>query len=145
MSLLSEYLRFLSKLTNTNFIYDEDEIDFKVSVMADSPTDLKDVRSALMQMLRVQGLTLSSEGNNIIISRDVNMKSLAPVVSDEMGNICSADEALITRVFHLRNLNAAKAATIISSMLSESGLVEASEGTHHVVLTDIYNECSESS
>lgn len=133
-----EYLQFLSRLTNTNFIYDEDEVDFTVSVMADSPTDLKDVRSALMQMLRVQGLTLVSEGNNIIISKDATLRSIAPVVSSEMGNVCTADEAIITRVFHLNNLNASKAATIISSLISESGQVEASDETHHIVVTDIY-------
>lgn len=134
-----EYLGFLSKLTNTNFIYDKDDVDFTVSVMADSPTDLKDVRSALMQMLRVQGLALASEGNNIIISKDPSIKTLGAVVSNEMGNVCSANEAIITRVFHLNNVNATKVAAIISSMISETGLVEPSDETHHLVVTDLYS------
>ncbi len=132
-----EYLHFLSDLTNTNFVYNSDDIDFKVSIIADSPTDLKDVRSSLLQMLRVQGLSLVEEGNNVIISKDPSIQAIGTVVSEEMGNICSANEALLTRVFQLKNMSATKAAAIISAMVSSEALVEASEQTHHLVVTDV--------
>ncbi|MCH9631975.1 MAG: Secretin XcpQ [Chlamydiae bacterium] len=139
---LKEYLNFLSKLTNSNFVYNEDDIDFNVSVIADSPTDLKDVRSALMQMLRVNGLSLMEQGNNVIISKDQGVRGIASVVSKELDNICTGNETLITRVFQLKNINASKVATIISSMVSSDALVEASDDTHHLVVTDVSTNIS---
>lgn len=133
----SEYLSFLSRLTNTNFVYNQDDIAFNVTVLADASTDLKDVRSALMQMLRVNGLTLLEQGNNVIISKNPDIKGIATVVSEEVGNICSAKETLITRVFPLKTVNATKIASIISSMVSPDALVEPSDDTHHLIVTDV--------
>ncbi len=133
----TEYLGFLSKLTDVNFVYDESDINFNVSVVADSATDLRDLRSALMQMLRVNGLTMSEEGNTIVISKNHNVRSIATVVSKELNNVCSADQLLITRVFQLKTVNASKVASIVSSMVSTDALVEAAEDTHHLVVTDI--------
>lgn len=132
-----EYLHFLTKLTNTNFVYNAADLDFTVSIIADSKTDLKDIRSALLQMLAVKGLTLIEQGNNVVITTDPALRSIAPVVSDEMGNVCSANTAFVTRVFPLKNVNATKMAAIVTSMLSATALVEASDLTHHLIVTDV--------
>lgn len=132
-----EYLHFLSKLTNTNFVYDKADVQFTVSIIADEPTNIKEIRSALLQILRVQGLALIEEGNNIIISKDPSLKGISTVVSQEMGNTCEDSEPIITRVFYLNNVSPTKIATVISSMVSASAIVEPSEDTHHLIVTDL--------
>lgn len=132
-----EYMHFLNKLTNVNFIYNSEDVQFTVSVMAEEPTSIEQVRTALLQILRVQGLTLVEDGNNMIISKDPTIASVAPVVSDEMENVCENSEAMITRVFRLKNINADKIAAIVTGMVSKGALVEASEVTHHLIVTDL--------
>ncbi len=132
-----EYLHFLSKLTNTNFVYNAEDVQFNVSIMADEPTNIKEVRSALMQILRVQGLSLVEDGNNIVISKDPALRSVGNVISEDLGNVCEDTEPLITRVFYLQNVSATKVAAIVSSMVSSSAIVEPSEETHHLIVTDL--------
>lgn len=132
-----EYLHFLSKLTDTNFVYNSEDVQFTISIQADEPTNIKEVRSALLQILRVKGLTLVEEGNNIIISQDTALKAVGAVVSEEMGNVCDGSEPLVTRVFYLKNSNPTKVATIVSAMVSPGAIVEASEDTHHLIVTDL--------
>ncbi|MCH9633748.1 MAG: putative secretin GspD [Chlamydiae bacterium] len=132
-----EYLHFLSKLTNTNFVYNSEDIQFNISIMADEPTNIKEIRSALLQILRVQGLSMVEEGNNIIISQDPSLRSVGSVVSEEMGNICESNEPFITRVFYLRNTSPTKVAQIVTAMVSTSAIVEPSEDTHHLIVTDL--------
>lgn len=132
-----EYLHFLSKVTNTNFIYDKEDVQFNVSILADEPTNVNQIRSALLQILRVQGLSLLEEGNNIIISKVATLKAVSNVVSEELGNICEDSEPIITRVFYLNNVSPTKIAAVISTMVSPNAVVEPSEETHHLIVTDL--------
>ena len=132
-----EYLHFLSKLTDTNFVYDPQDVQFNISIQADEPTNIKEVRSALLQILRVNGLALVEEGNNVIISKDTTLKGVGAVVSEDLGNVCEDTEPLVTRVFYLKNANPTKVAGIITSMVSPSAIVEPSDDTHHLIVTDL--------
>jgi type III secretion protein C len=132
-----EYLRFLSKVTNTNFIFDDEDVQFNVTVVCEEPTNIDDVRSVLMQILRTQGLSLLEQGNNVLIHKNPDVKAAATVVSDEMHNLCDHSEALITRVFRLKNSNADKLAQIIQPMVSSEALVEPSSESHHLIVTDV--------
>ncbi len=132
-----EYIRFLSKVTNANFVFEEADLNFNVTIVAEEPTSIDDIRSALLQVLRVNGLALAEEGNNVIIHRNPEVATVAKVISDELDNICDGTEALITRVFRLKNINPMRLATIISPMVSKGAIVEVSPETHHLVVTDV--------
>lgn len=132
-----EYLHFLTKLTNTNFIYNKEDVQFTVSIMADEPTNLKEVRTALLQILRVQGLTLVEEGNNLIITKDSTLRAVGTVISEELKNICDDSDPLITRVFYLKNAVPSKVGGIVSAMISPGAIVEAADDTHHLIVTDV--------
>lgn len=132
-----EYLHFLSKLTDTNFVYNPEDVQFSISIQADEPTNIKEIRAALLQILRVNGLMLVAEGNNLIISQDPDLRAVGTVVSDELGNLCDASDPLITRVFYLNNASPSKISAIVSTMVSPGAIVEASEETHHLIVTDL--------
>lgn len=135
---MKEYIQFLSKKTNANFVFEDQDVDFRVTLVAEEPTNIDDIRSAFLQILRVHGLDLLEEGNNVLIYKsNPNLRGIATVVSEELGNIGDVTTSLVTRVFNLQLVNSSNIVKIIQPMVSENGLVEVSPDTHHLIVTDI--------
>src|SRR5271156_2534399 len=51
-----EYIRFASKICNVNFIFNEADLDFTVTVVSDAPITTQNVMGTLVQVLRIHGL-----------------------------------------------------------------------------------------
>src|SRR5438445_501538 len=51
-----EYIRFASKICKMNFIYEEADLNFTVTVVSDEPVTAANVMATLVQVLRVHGL-----------------------------------------------------------------------------------------
>lgn len=133
-----EFIRFLSRASGRNFIFDESTLQFNVSIVSEEPTNLPNIMTALMQVLRVHGLSLMEQGNNIIIHNNKAINQVSTVVSDTMPqSITTKDSELITRVFRLNTLDPEKAAVIIAPLISEGALVEVLKETSHIVVTDL--------
>src|SRR5262249_25045473 len=62
-----EYLRFISRLTNKNFIFDENDLQFNVTIISEEPTSIETIMTNLLQELRIHDLEVIEEGNNLII------------------------------------------------------------------------------
>lgn len=130
-----EYLNFISKVTNKNFIFDDADLDFKVSIVSTEPTSVENIMAALLQELRIHGLSLMEIGNNLIIHRNYRVNSPATVVLDGETEIPKSD--LVTQVFRISNSSPEKIAEIIRPMLSELAIVEADPDTAHLIITDL--------
>jgi type II secretory pathway component GspD/PulD (secretin) len=133
---LKELLQFISKIGNLNLIYNESEIGFNISFISDKPTSLSNVKSALIQILRINDLSLIEEGNNLIIHKNPNVKQIPAVVSSE-NPIKGATPPLQTRVFKIHKGNPTTIAAIITPLLSTSALVEVSVDTMQIIITDV--------
>lgn len=132
-----EYIRFVSRITGKNFVFDEADLQFNVTIISEEPTTLENVMTALIQVLRIQGLQLIEEGNNLIIHRNQDIQTLSKVnVEDVMSN-GQKDSEMVTQVFKFNTLDPDKAANIIRPLLSKQALVEASEETRHLIVTDL--------
>lgn len=127
-----EYIRFISQISNKNFIYKEADLQFSVSILSEEPTSIKNIMSALVQILRIHGLSLLEQGNNMIIHTNPSIAQVPPVTLDP-----SSDTGIVTRVFQLKNVNPASIKRIIRPMVSAGSLVEVSEETRHLIVTDI--------
>lgn len=133
-----EFIRFISRASGRNFIFDESNLQFNVSIVSEEPTNLPNIMTALMQVLRVHGLSLIEQGNNILIHNNRAVSQVSTVVSDTMSiNPQTKDAELITRVFRLNTLDPAKAAVIITPLVSEGALVEVLPDTSHIIVTDL--------
>lgn len=133
-----EFIRFISRISNKNFIFDDIDLDFNVTIVSEEPATVSNVMAALMQVLRVHDLSLIEQGNNILIHRNKGVTGISQVVAEGLPITSKQPHSeLITQVFRLNTLDAEKAATIVQPLISDGALVEALRDTNQVIVTDI--------
>jgi type III secretion protein C len=133
---ITEYIRFISRVSNKNFVFDERDLQFNVTIVSEEPTTIENVMSALIQELRIHGLMLIEEGNNLIIHKAPGVNSISRVVG-EGGEPEGKQSEIVTRLFRLNTVDPDKAATIIRPLVSTSAIVEVFKETNYVIVTDI--------
>ena len=130
-----EYLRFANKICNVNFIFNEEDLPFTVSVVSDAPITRETVMATLIQMLRIHGLMMIEEGNNIVIHKSSGVRQLASLVFEDGKNASGAP--IVTRLFRIKNANVDSIAAIIKPMISDDALLEVSRETRQLIVTDV--------
>jgi type III secretion protein C len=66
---ISEFIRFVSRVSEVNFIFDNKDLQFNVTISTGKPLSSENVVKALIQMLRLQGFEVSEEGDYYVIHR----------------------------------------------------------------------------
>ena len=132
-----EYIRFISRISNKNFIFDEEDLQFNVTIVSEESTTIENLMMALLQELRIRNLSLIEQGNNIIIHRNGRIRSPARIVMEENNVLSAHDSELVTRVFRLNTLDPAKASDIIRPLLSDDALIEVLKDTNNLIITDL--------
>lgn len=132
-----EYIRFISRISNKNFIFDEENLQFNVTIVSEEPTTVENLMAALLQELKIRDLSLLEQGNNIIIHRNPRVRSPARIYSDGTAPETTRESELVTRVFRLNTLDPVKASEIIRPLLSEDALVEVLRDTNNLIITDL--------
>ncbi len=130
-----EYIRFISRITNKNFVFDDADLQFNVTVISEEPTTIENVMTALIQELRIHGLSLIEQGNNLIIHRNADVNSISRVSVN--GADAIRETELVTQVFKLNTLDPDRARTIVAPLVSKQALIEISDETRHIVITDL--------
>lgn len=139
-----EYLRFIAKITGKNFIFNEENLHFNVTVISEEAASVEFIMATLLQVLRANNLSLIEEGNNLLIVGEQGqqkVKQVPHVVTDANASdsqIPKEDAALVTRVFKLSNVNPTQLVAIIQNMISSNALVQASVETRQLIITDIH-------
>ncbi len=67
---VQEFLRFVSRISNVNFIYDHKELQFNISLSTGKPVTPQEVVKALIQMLRVRGLFVVEQQGYFVIHKN---------------------------------------------------------------------------
>ncbi len=129
-----EYLRFASKICSINFIFDEADLGFTVSVVSDAPITPDNVMATLLQVLRIHGLSLLEQGNNLVIHQSPDVAQIATLVTEKGQEKRSP---IVTRIFRTSNVKADSIAGIIRPMISRSALLEVLQETKQIILTDV--------
>lgn len=132
-----EYIRFVSRISNRNFIFDENDLQFNVTIISEGPATIENIMTALMQELRIHDLSLIEDNNNLIIHRNPKVNGISAVVSDDIPAISGKKSDIITQVFRLNTLDTDKAALILRPLVSETALVEALKDNNQIIVTDI--------
>lgn len=132
-----EFLRFASKMTNLNFIFDEADVQFNVTIISEEPVTAKNVMAALAQVLRIHDLLLLEQDGNVIITKSTRVGQVSPIISAEQTEEIPPNTLLVTRVFRIKNANPNVLSTIIRPMTSDSALIEVSNETRQLIITDI--------
>jgi type II secretory pathway component GspD/PulD (secretin) len=64
-----EFIRFVSKISEENFIYDSRDLNFKISLSTGKAVDSDRVVEALIQLLKVHGLTVTARSGYLVIHK----------------------------------------------------------------------------
>lgn len=133
-----EFIRFISRVTNKNFIFDDTDLKFNVTMVSEEPTSIENIMTGLMQTLRVHNLLLMEQGNNLIIHKNPGVNQISAVESDSLPETLEIKKSdIVTRVFRLNTLDVEKASGLIKPLISEGAQVEVLNETSHIVVTDI--------
>lgn len=140
---ITEYIRFISRISNRNFVFDENDLQFTVTIVSEEPTTIDNIMTALLQELRIHDLELIEQDNTIIIHRNSKVAAISKVVTENesMNDVKNAD--IVTKVFRLNTLEADRAAVILKPMVSASALVEVLKQTNHLIITDLSSNIRE--
>ncbi|MDE3045249.1 MAG: hypothetical protein KGJ02_01195 [Verrucomicrobiota bacterium] len=129
-----EYIRFASKICNVNFIFNAEELDFTVTVVSEGPITPENVMSTLVQILRIHGLQLLEQDNNLVIHTSGDVRQVATIVTDGQKE---GKSPIVTRIFRMKNAKPDSIAAIVRPMISQSAILEVSPETRQVILTDV--------
>jgi type II secretory pathway component GspD/PulD (secretin) len=132
-----ELIRFTSKITNLNFVFEEADLQFNVTVVSEEAVTAKSMMSALSQVLRMHDLTLLEEDGNVLITKSKTVNQIAPIVSSDLSESDATRAAIVTRVFRIKNGNVNSIANILRPMISAGALIEVSVETRQLIVTDI--------
>jgi type III secretion protein C len=91
-----EFIRFVSKISEANFIYDHCELGFNISLSSGKPMTSNEVVDALIEMLRMHGFAVSEEENYFVVHRysDEDLKNgvhLQPRVKPPLGGLIAEE------------------------------------------------------
>ncbi|MDF2578115.1 MAG: gspD [Chlamydiales bacterium] len=135
-----EYIKgFVAKVANKNFIYNEEELQFRLTLVSPEGTSVENIMASLTQVLRIRGFSMIEQGNNLIIYKGADPLTSSELLSDESPDNTLPDAAIVTRLFKLdTNFEADKIEGIIKPLLSPSGIVAVSKEARYIVVTDFH-------
>lgn len=131
-----EYIRFISRVSNRNFVFEDEDLQFTVTIISEEPTPVKNLTTALLQELKIRDLSVIEQGNTIIIHRNPRIRSPGHIIVDAESQRTTKAE-IITRVFRLNTLDPTKATEILKPLLSDDALVEVLRDTNNLIVTDL--------
>lgn len=131
-----ELLHFVSKISGVNFIYEKEQLNFSVTMVSQEPASAEDLTSALLQILKMHGLSVVEQGGTVLIYDNQMLSRVSRIITDQNVNE-ACDAAVITRVFRLYNVDPSKISSIVKPLLSKDAIVEVSEQTRHLIVSDI--------
>lgn len=131
-----EYIRFISRISNKNFIFEDEDLQFTVTIVSEEPTSVTNLMTALLQELKIRDLSLIEQGNSIIIHRNPRIRSPGHIVVDGDA-VLPKESEIVTRVFRLNTLDPLKATEVIKPLLSDDALVEVLRDSNNLIITDL--------
>lgn len=132
-----EYIRFVSRLANKNFVFDDNDLQFNVTIISEEPATIDNIMTALLQELRIHDLILIEEGNNLLIHKNNKVNSISKVVPEAFQDVRIVDSDIITQVFRLNTLDPERAALILRPLVSGTAQVEVLKDSNHLIVTDL--------
>jgi len=135
--MLTEYVRFIAKITGSNFTFNESDLQIPVTIVSEEQETLESIFSALTQILRINGLSLLEDRGNYIISKNPLVIQIPEITSGDTFGPTETKAPLVTRVFRIHNTNVNSVAAIVHTMVSQGALISVSIETHQLIVTDI--------
>lgn len=133
-----EYIKFISRISGRNFIFEDNDLNFTVTIVSEKPTSLDNIMVALMQVLRIHGLSLIEQGNNFLIHRNLAVAPLARLVKNDSEETQAEKQGteIVTRLFHPLNQRVGTVQPVLAPLISPQAYLEIIPDTNHIIITD---------
>ncbi len=95
-----EFIRFVSRISHVNFIFDDKELGFNISLSSGKPVSSSQVLQALVQILKVHGFRVLKEEGYLVIHR-MTSKEMAAVDQKSALEIARKPEVVKEQVLSL--------------------------------------------
>ncbi len=132
-----EFIRFISRISNKNFVFDENDLQFNVTIISEEPTTIENIMAALLQELRIHDLNLLEQGNNLVIHKNNKVNNISRVLAEDSPPSNPYETELITQVYHLNVLDPERAAEILRPLVSDRAIVEVLRSPNTLIVTDL--------
>ncbi len=130
---ITEVVRYVSRITGRNFVYDPQELQFNVTIQSEAPTTIEDVMIMLLQNLRIHGFMLMEDGPNFMIHLNPQVRASGSLFK---GKDNASSPQIVSQVYVLQNVAAEKCAAIVKTMLSDNASIEVIEDSK-IIVTDL--------
>ena len=134
---IKEFIRFISRITNKNFIFNETDLNFTISMISERKSTPDELIATLMQQLRIHGLAVIEEGDSFIIHTNPEVNAPATVLPRSPGEYVPSDVQIITQVFRLNIIAPSQAVSILKPLLSAQAVIEPLDDAGILTLTDL--------
>jgi len=131
-----EYVRFVSRISNVNFQFEEQELAFPITIIAEDPLTVENILSAMIQTLRSRGFSILENDNYLLITKSREINQIPTIVTPNGGD-AKETSPIVTRVFRIQNANLNSIATILKPMISQGAMIDVSNETRQLIVTDI--------
>lgn len=138
-----EFIRFVSRITNKNFVFDDNDLQFNVTIVSEEPTSIENVMTALIQTLRIHDLQLLEQGNNLVIHKNQKVNNISKVVMEDQPASNTNNTEFVTQVFRLNSLDPQRVSEIVRPLVSERAIIETLSNPNHIIITDIVTNVNE--
>jgi type III secretion protein C len=127
-----EYMHFVSKVCDINFVYNDADLGFSISIISDGPILANDIMSTLIQELRIHGLNVTQQGSSLVVERASTLHQIASVTDAD--DILSMP--LTTHIFRIQEAKLSTITKILTPFISPNALMETSAETNQIIITD---------
>lgn len=132
-----EFIRFVSRISNKNFVFDDNDLQFNVTIVSEEPTTIENIMTALLQELRIHDLLMLEQGNNLVIHKNQKVNNVSRVqVEDQPASNLNTTE-ILTQVYRLNTIDPDRARDIIKPLVSGNSIVEVLKNPNTLVVTDL--------
>jgi type III secretion protein C len=130
---ITEVLKYVSRLTGKNFVYDPQELQYTLTTISETPNTVEAVLAMVVQSLRAHGYSVLEEGEAFLIHTNPSVRSVGGLEDPKKG---IEGPQIATQVFVLQNIASDQCALIVKTMVTDGAIVEAL-GDSTIVVSDV--------
>lgn len=134
-----EFIRFVSKISNVNFMFDKDELQFNVSLMSGKGVSSESVLKALVQMLYARGLAAIEKDGYYVIFKSEEELNKSPELFERVVAESRAAAGPSTTEFFVYKLKYHQGAEIMDAMKKAATDLQGQGETPQNLLNTIHS------
>lgn len=129
------FIKFISDLTNRNFIVD-DKVRGKVTIISPGKITVAEAYKVFESVLEVYGFATVKAGEitKIVPSPDARTKDIKTRIEEESG---LTGDAVITQLIPLRYADPDEIKTLFTPLISKNSMIQAYPPTNTLIVTDV--------